>query len=87
LLLRWILPWWRTQRQLGVYRGLGVREIWAYEDRVISVLELRGDDYVARDGSGVLPALDLAPLAEFVEPGSDQTRQVRDNRAKLRGSA
>lgn len=52
--------------KLDVYRGLGVREVWAFKDGAITVLELRDGDYVMREGSGVLPGLDLVGLAGFV---------------------
>lgn len=73
--------------KLEVYRGLGVREVWAFKDGAITVLELHsaGVEYVAREGSGVLPSLDLAELCRFVTAGVSQTAQVRAYRARLRG--
>lgn len=70
--------------KLEVYRGLGVREIWAYKDGAITVLGLDGDGYVARETSAVLAGIDLAALLRFVVPGSSQTAQVRLYRATLR---
>ncbi len=70
--------------KLEVYRGLGVREIWAFKDGKIGVLELVGDEYVPRDASAVLPAIDLDALVRFVESGKSQTQQVKAYRATLR---
>jgi Uma2 family endonuclease len=69
---------------LEVYRGLGVREVWAFKDCSISVLELLGEAYSPRVGSGVLPALDLEQLGKYVKAGQSQTAQVRAYRAELR---
>jgi Uma2 family endonuclease len=70
--------------KLEVYRGLGVREVWAFKDGRIAVLELVGDAYAPRTGSAVLPTIDLDLLVQFVESGRSQTQQVKTYRAALR---
>jgi Uma2 family endonuclease len=70
--------------KLEVYRGLGVREVWAFKDGRIAVLELVDGAYAARTGSGVLPTIDLDFLVRFVESGRSQTQQVKTYRASLR---
>jgi Uma2 family endonuclease len=49
--------------KIEVYRGLGVREVWVFEEGSFRILELRGDRYERVDASRVLPELDLARLA------------------------
>lgn len=51
--------------KLEVYRGLGVREVWVFEDGEFSLFALRGESYVAIGSSEVLPEVDLAQLATF----------------------
>jgi Uma2 family endonuclease len=55
--------------KLEVYRGLGVREVWVFEDAAFSIFALRGEGYQPIAGSEVLPEVDLAELARFaLEP-------------------
>ena len=73
--------------KLDVYAGLGVREVWFWEDGTIAVHTLVGDHYERRSASAVLPDLDLAQLASFVTRGlaeRDQTALVRAYRDALR---
>jgi Uma2 family endonuclease len=67
----------------ALYAGLGVRELWVWEDGALRVLRLKGERYVRARKSGVLPALDLAHLSSFVER-EDQTGAVRAYRDSLR---
>ncbi len=69
--------------KLDIYRGLGVREVWRWEDGVIEVWVLRGGAYVRRPASAVLPDVDLALLARLLEEPT-QTAAVRQLRATLR---
>lgn len=69
--------------KLEVYRGLRVPELWMWEESRIDVYALRprkGYERVAR--SELVPALDLAELASFVD-GDDQSGAVRRYRAAL----
>ena len=68
-------------RLLEAYAGLGVREVWEWRKGRIQVLE--GSEYRAVDHSGLLPELDLAALAGFVD-FDDQTEAVRAFRRSLR---
>lgn len=73
--------------KLAVYRGLGVPEVWFWQRGRLEVHVLRGEDYVAVPQSELLPQLDLALLAKFVEKfveTRDQPRAVREFRAALR---
>ncbi len=69
-----------------LYAGLGVRELWEWKAGRIVVMVLRAGTYVVVPRSKVLPKLDLAVLASFVEK-DDQTRAVREFRKTLRSRA
>lgn len=68
--------------KLEVYRGLGVPEVWFWQDGPLRFYLLRGADYVANPRSGLLPDLDPALLARFMS-GQSQTQAVRDYRRVL----
>lgn len=70
----------------AIYLGLGVRELWEWEDGRIEVLVLRGGAYVKAARSEVLPKLDLTVLTTFVDR-DDQTEAVRAYRKTLRATA
>lgn len=68
--------------KLAIYRAFGVREVWYWRRGTIQPYALRGDDYVAVEGSEVLPGIDLAELAAFIHrPTTSQS--IRDYRAAL----
>ena len=69
-----------------LYAGLGVRELWEWKAGRIAVMVLRAGTYVVVPRSKVLPKLDLAVLASFVEK-DDQTRAVREFRKTVRSRA
>jgi Uma2 family endonuclease len=69
--------------KLEVYRGLGVREVWFWREGAIEVWELAGERYERREGSGLLPDLDLGELARHID-AEDQTGSVRRYRQALR---
>jgi Uma2 family endonuclease len=62
--------------KLAVYRGLGVPEVWFYRKGAFSLHALEGDHYVTIERSRIVPELDLAHLARFVD-ALDQTAAVR----------
>src|SRR5690606_1601328 len=66
--------------KLDIYRALGVREVWFWRKGVITPRVLRGDDYVDVDASEVLPGIDLALLASFLDrpTTSAAMREYRD---------
>lgn len=69
--------------KLEVYRRLGVREVWFWEDDRLLIFVLKGQRYVRRSRSAVLPTLDPAFLSSFVVD-RDQARAVRGFMAALR---
>ena len=71
--------------KLEVYRGLGVREVWVFEDGAFRLFELRGGAYVAIASSAVLPEVDLGKLARFALR-DDQHQALRAFRDELRAT-
>ena len=69
--------------KLEVYRGLGVPEVWFWRRGRIEVHVLQGDKYAASPQSLLLPRLDLALLARFVDH-EQQPQAVREYRRVLR---
>jgi Uma2 family endonuclease len=69
--------------KLEVYRGLGVREVWMYEDGKLGVYVLRGERYVRAARSKLLPGIDLTRVAALASR-PDQPVAVREFRAALR---
>ena len=53
--------------KLAVYQSLGVAEVWFWEKSRFSLHRLRGDKYEPIIKSELLPDLDLALLAEYVQ--------------------
>ena len=70
--------------KLEVYRGLGIAEVWVFEDGVFRVFALRGERYEPAPTSDVLPELDLKLLASFASR-PDQHAALRAFRESLRG--
>lgn len=70
--------------KLEVYRGLGVSEVWIYSAGVFKVMALEGAVYQLVGASRVVPEIDLALLARFVER-EDQPTAVLEYQAVLRG--
>ncbi|MDB4928851.1 MAG: hypothetical protein JWM10_1335 [Myxococcaceae bacterium] len=68
--------------KLEVYRGLRVPEIWMWEEGRVDVYALRKKGYERIARSELVPALDLAELASFID-GEDQSGAVRRYRAAL----
>lgn len=70
--------------KLEVYRGLGVREVWLFEDGEFRILELQGSAYASVGASAVLPEAPLARMAHYAIR-EDQHQALRDFRDELRG--
>jgi Uma2 family endonuclease len=68
--------------KLDVYAGLGVREVWYWEEGRFRIYVLKGGQYVESSTSELLPGLDVAELVTFVREG-DQTAAVRAYRRHL----
>lgn len=68
--------------KLAVYAGLGVPEVWFFEDQAFALFRLDGGEYRKITRSSFLPDLDLALLATFVDR-QDQTEAILAYRATL----
>jgi len=71
--------------KLAVYEGLGVREVWFWEEGAFSVFELAGTGYARRLVSAFFPSLDFGRLAQLVAM-PDQDEAVRVYFAELNAS-
>jgi Uma2 family endonuclease len=69
--------------KLEVYRKLGVREVWYWEDGAIRVYRLRGERYLAARASVALRGIDVAELASCLDRPTT-SRAIRAYRARLR---
>lgn len=65
--------------KLEIYRRLGVREVWFWEDDEIAVYTLERGTYARRERSTFVPDLDLALVCRLanVTPGNEMLRQLR----------
>ncbi len=52
--------------KLSVYQGLGVREVWFWQDSQFILYRLREKEYEKIDRSEFLPNLDLILLSQFI---------------------
>ncbi|NBC14398.1 MAG: Uma2 family endonuclease [Gammaproteobacteria bacterium] len=77
---------WTSGRidKLEIYRKLGVAEVWWWRKGRLTPYGLEGEHYVALDHSRVLPALDLAQLASFLDQPTAYDA-IRAYRAALTG--
>jgi Uma2 family endonuclease len=70
--------------KLEVYRGLGVREVWIWQDGTLRFYLLQEGAYLAGTRSGLLPDLDPGLIARCMDAPS-QTQALKLLRAALRG--
>lgn len=71
--------------KLEIYRRLAVAEVWIWRDDALEVYVLRDDRYERQERSAVLPGLDVALLATFLDRPT-VLRAVRAFRDALRGA-
>jgi Uma2 family endonuclease len=71
--------------KLAVYLALGVQEVWVYRARAITVhvLDAAAGRYVARSSSVLVPTIDLAMVARYVER-EDTLQALREFEAEVR---
>lgn len=68
--------------KLDIYRKLGVREVWFWRRGQLTAHVLRGEAYAEVSDSEILPGIDLAELASYLDrPTASQA--VREYRAAL----
>lgn len=68
--------------KLAVYRGLGVPEVWIWQDGGLRFFVLEHDRYLAATRSRIIPALDPALIIRCMGEHS-QTRALRRLRAEI----
>jgi Uma2 family endonuclease len=71
--------------KLPIYAGLGVAELWMFEDDAFQLHALRGGQYESIPRSELVPGLDFVVLARFASR-DDQHDAVVEFRDWLRGS-
>jgi len=70
--------------KLEIYRALGVREVWLWEDDALAFHVLRGSRYVKAQRSTLVPTLDPKLIARFVRFEGRQVEAVRALRRAMR---
>jgi Uma2 family endonuclease len=68
--------------KLPIYEGLGVPEVWFWQDSKFFVYRLRAQGYIAMDHSEFLPGLDFIKLTEYIDV-NNQTRAVKAYRKAI----
>lgn len=69
--------------KLSVYQGLGIPEVWFWQNNKFTVYHLRAEGYELIQRSEFLPELDLSVLAQYVKM-PNQTKAVKAYRDTLR---
>jgi Uma2 family endonuclease len=70
--------------KMRVYEGLGVREVWLYENRALAMFHLGGRGYRRIARSRIVKGLDAAWLTSWVRQGESQGELVRAFRRAVR---
>jgi Uma2 family endonuclease len=72
--------------KLGLYRQLGVREVWRYDRRRLEMLRLSDEGYARVTQSECIPAIQSRPLEALLRDaaGMDDTAWMRRVRAWVR---
>jgi len=63
--------------KLAIYQGLGVREVWFWEEGKFTLYNLVENEYQPVNCSQFFPDLDFAVLSQYVQP-FNQPQAVRD---------
>jgi Uma2 family endonuclease len=71
--------------KLEIYQGLGVTEIWQWQDGIFIIYHLRSEGYEQVEQSVLLPNLDVQLLANYVNP-AEQFDAVMAYREMIRSS-
>ncbi|MEM9904416.1 MAG: Uma2 family endonuclease [Cyanobacteria bacterium P01_D01_bin.44] len=69
--------------KLSIYKGLGVSEVWFWQQSRFEIHRLRGDEYEQIVASELLPNLDLTLLATYIEH-PEPLAAILEFRAKIR---
>jgi Uma2 family endonuclease len=73
--------------KFGIYRALGVPEVWSSDGKTIKVFVLRGDEYLEVRDSAALPLLQIDVLEQFLRRRAEmgETHLIRSFRDAIRG--
>jgi Uma2 family endonuclease len=71
--------------KLPIYEGLGVPEVWFWQDSKFYLYRLSTQGYIATDHSEFLPGLDFIMLPEYIDV-NNQTRAVKAYRKAIQGA-
>jgi Uma2 family endonuclease len=69
--------------KLAIYKGLGVPEVLIWQNRILTLYDLRLEKYQEAARSQFFPDLNLHLLAEFVRP-QEQPRAIKEFLAAIR---
>lgn len=69
---------------LEIYRSLGVREVWFWQNRQLQVFFLENDDYLQKNNSQLLPSLDLDLLVSYLD-WDEPFDAILNFRGKIKG--
>jgi Uma2 family endonuclease len=69
--------------KLDIYQGLGISEVWQWQEGQVSIYCLRSDGYEVMTKSELLPNLDPKILAQYVNP-VEQFESVMAFRERIR---
>lgn len=72
--------------KLEVYRGLGIREVWVFEDGGFELFALRGERYEEIARSEVFPEVDFELLSKYAVR-LDQHAALKEFRARIKRQA
>ena len=72
-----------TVDKLEIYRGLGVSEVWFWENNQFAIYHLRSQQYELTPKSELLPNLDVDLLSRYIRP-LEQFDAVMEFREVLR---
>jgi Uma2 family endonuclease len=72
--------------KFGIYRALGIPEVWRYDGETLRLYVLHNGDYVEAQQSTVLPQLSIDQLKSFLNQRSSlgETQLVRQFRTWVR---
>ena len=63
--------------KLQIYKNLGIKEVWFWQNQQVSIYVLQDDAYQLVNQSQLLPDLDLAMLSRYIQP-ERQPQAVRE---------
>ena len=56
-----------SDNRLQVYTDLGVKEVWIYNGRSLTIHQLQNNNYIISQTSQFFPNLEIAEIAQFLQ--------------------